>query len=73
MTMDLELGKNQLVIDLHIEDALAAGDQAQIGDVMLQFRQNLSCHAHGVTGVVSRKAVGDGNMGFGHSGIRVKE
>ena len=70
MSIHIEFGKDQLVVYRDVKDALVSRYEAQVCDVVLQSRENLKGRAHGADGVVSRQAVGDGDVGFGHVASR---
>jgi len=52
----------KLAVDDDIEDAAAAGDEAQLGDYVLVAAEKIRNRAHGVGRIVSRDAVGDGDI-----------
>ena len=70
VALGLVLGEHQLAIDAHIEDALTAGNDAQIFDHVLIITEQFVDYAHGIGGVVSGYAVGDLDSIFGHAWLQ---
>ena len=56
------LRPDHFAVHLHVEHTSCSGDQRQRLDVVLVGRQQLLGHAHGVSRIVSRNAVGDGDL-----------
>ncbi len=59
VSINLELAKEEFIIDLHIKDAFASRHQAKVRNQMLIAIQNIVGSAHGTLKIVSRRAVCD--------------